>query len=249
MANSLEQIHTQAKINTAIGVVQIAQTAAMNAKLRRLNKAQEESNAIQKQIAQINLYIAEEQRQQTELSTKSLSEQVRQTELQETQVKLSKFKIELDIHEKKEEKANKERLSNMMEVVFHAPKELETIKSSEKHKIEKYFEFQTLKINCLMAGVSTEGVDDFESKKYISEFLDLLTDCIDDTLKLDDEEEKDLIDILDILSVDEEQLINKEKKEIKNIDKELLGVDQEIQEKEKLIKNNEKKIAKLESKT
>jgi len=109
MANSLEQIHTQAKINTAIGVVQIAQTAAMNAKLRRLNKAQEESNAIQKQIAQINLYIAEEQRQQTELSTKSLSEQVRQTELQETQVKLSKFKIELDIHEKKEEKAEQRR--------------------------------------------------------------------------------------------------------------------------------------------
>ena len=60
-----------------------------------------------------------------------------------------------------------------------------------------------------MAGVATDRVDDFESKKYISEFFEQLTECIDETLKLDDEEEKDLIYILEILSVDEENLINR----------------------------------------
>ena len=132
-----------------------------------------------------------------------------------------------------------------MEVVFHAPKELEAIKSSKKHKIEKYFEFQTLKMNCLMAGVATDRIDDFESKKYISEFFEQLTECIDETLKLDDEEEKDLIDILSILSVDEENLIKKEKNELKKLDKQIEDINKELKKNRAIIKANEKRKQQL----
>ena len=245
MSNYLQKLHTQEKINTAIGAVQIAQNAAMSNKLAKLHEAQNASNEILKKIGEINLYIAEEQRKQTEISTQSLSEQIKQTELQKTQVKLSQYQIQLGIHEKEEEQANKEKLSNMMEVVFHAPKELEAIKSSKKHKIEKYFEFQTLKMNCLMAGVATDRIDDFESKKYISEFFEQLTECIDETLKLDDEEEKDLIDILSILSVDEENLIKKEKNELKKLDKQIEDINKELKKNRAIIKANEKRKQQL----
>ena len=65
-------------------------------------------------------------------------------------------------------------------------------------------------------------------KKYISEFFEQLTECIDETLKLDDEEEKDLIDILEILSVDEENLIKQEKNKLKKLDKQIEDINKEL---------------------
>ena len=89
MSNYLQKLHTQEKINTAIGGVQIAQNAAMSNKLAKLHEAQNASNEILKKIGEINLYIAEEQRKQTEISTQSLSAQNKQTAHQKTQDILS----------------------------------------------------------------------------------------------------------------------------------------------------------------
>ena len=140
MTNYLEKIHTQEKINNAIGVANVVQTAAMNAKLQRLNEAQEVSNQIQKQIAQISLYMAEQQRKLVQISKKSLDEQVKQTKILELQTKLTKFKIDFDIAEKKQERADNEKISNMMEIVFQATEDLEEIPSPDSHNIEKFFQ-------------------------------------------------------------------------------------------------------------
>ena len=169
MTNYLEKIHTQEKINNAIGVANVVQTAAMNAKLLRLNEAQEVSNQIQKQIAQISLYMAEQQNQLVKISKRNLDEQVKQTKILEIQTKLTQFKIDFDIEEKKQERADNEKISNMMEIVFQATEDLEAIPSSDSHKIEKFFQIQALLKNCIDAGVATNLIDDIQHKKYIKE--------------------------------------------------------------------------------
>ena len=238
MSDYLKKIANQDRVNMALNVAQIAQTSAMNGKLEKLQQAQLETANIQKQIVEINTQTLLEQKRLAELGSKQLKEQTKQTKALEIQNNLSRFKIEQDIQEREKEKASKERFSNMMEVVFYAPKELEVINNSDNHKIEKFFMLQSLKTNCLSAGVSTEGVDDFESKKHISEFLENITNSIDHCLELNPEEEKDLQEIFDILSVDEEEEIKKEKKELKVINAESLQIKREIKEKEELIKKN-----------
>jgi len=240
MSNYLQTIANQDKVNIALNYAQIAQTTAMNGKLEKLQQAQLETANIQKQIVEINTQSLIEQKRLTELGSKQLDEQIKQTKALEIQNNLSRFKIEQDFQEREKEKASKERFSNMMEVVFYAPKELEGINNAENHKIEKFFMLQSLKTNCLEAGVSTEGVDDFESKKHISDFFENITNSIEHCLKLNPDEERDLQEILDILSVDEEEGIKKEKKELKIIDAELFSIKRDIELKKDLIKKNDR---------
>ena len=238
-------IPNQDKVNVALNYAQIAQTTAMNSKLEKLQQAQLETANIQKQIVEINTQSLIEQKRLTELGSKQLDEQIKQTKALEIQNNLSRFKIEQDFQEREKEKASKERFSNMMEVVFYAPKELEGINNADNHKIEKFFMLQSLKNNCLEAGVSTEGVDDLESKKHISDFLENITNSIDHCLKLNPDEERDLEEILDILSEDEEGEIKIASKEMKAIVKESLEIKTTINEKKHRLKKNEEKIRHL----
>ena len=248
MSDLVQKMEQREKFNTALNVVSVAQTAVMTHKLSQLTQAQAESNEISQQIASINTQALAEQKNLAALGKKNLDEQVKQTKILEIQTKLSQFKIEQDFQEKKEEKANKAMLSNMKEVVFQATIELEAINSSDKHKIEKFFQLQTLKTNCLTAGVSTEGVDDFESKKYISDCLAHISTSIDDTMLMSDDEKKDLEEIFDILSVDEEQIIKDEEVDVKKIDKDLADIEKQIKNDEDLLKERKKRISDLQEK-
>tara|TARA_Y100001970_G_scaffold277184_1_gene380987 strand:- start:1243 stop:2025 length:783 start_codon:yes stop_codon:yes gene_type:complete len=247
MTNYLEKIHSQEKINTAIGVANVVQTAAMNAKLRRLNEAQEESNQIQRQIAQINLYMAEQQKQLVQTSKKSLEEQEKQTKILEIQTTLTQFKIDLDIEEKKQERADKEKISHMMEIVFQTTEDLEEIPSSGNHNIEKFFQIQALIKNCIDAGVATTITDDIKHKQYIKECLNNMNIQKDIVLgKLTEEEKRDLQVLIDILSVDEKKLIHDEQKKIKKINKQLGPVKRKKTLLKKKILQNQEKISELE---
>jgi len=145
MSNYLQTIANQDKVNIALNYAQIAQTTAMNGKLEKLQQAQLETANIQKQIVEINTQSLIEQKRLTELGSKQLDEQIKQTKALEIQNNLSRFKIEQDFQEREKAKASKERFSNMMEVVFYAPKELEGINNADNHKIEKFFMLQSLK--------------------------------------------------------------------------------------------------------
>ena len=248
MTNYLEKIHTQDKINNAIGVANVVQTAAMNAKLQRLNEAQEVSNQIQKQIAQISLYMEEQQRKLVQISKKSLDEQVKQTKILELQTKLTKFKIDFDIAEKKQERADNEKISNMMEIVFQATEDLEEIPSSDSHNIEKFFQIQALLKNCIDAGVATNLIDDIQHKKYIKGCLNNINTQNDIALnKLTEEEKKDLEVLIDILSADEGKLIKDEQKKITKINKQLEPIKEEKALLKKKIRQNQKAISGHES--
>jgi len=248
MTNYLEKIHTQEKINNAIGVANVVQTAAMNAKLLRLNEAQEVSNQIQKQIAQISLYMAEQQNQLVKISKRNLDEQVKQTKILEIQTKLTQFKIDFDIEEKKQERADNEKISNMMEIVFQATEDLEAIPSSDSHKIEKFFQIQALLKNCIDAGVATNLIDDIQHKKYIKECLSNINTQNDAVLnELTEEEKRDLETLIDILSVDEASLIKDEQKKITKINKQLEPLEEEKVLLEKKIRQNQKAISGHES--
>ncbi|MDA9785164.1 hypothetical protein N9D45_01610 [Gammaproteobacteria bacterium] len=248
MSDLVKKMEQREKFNTALNVVAVAQTAAMTHKLGQLQQAQTESNQIAEQIVSINTQVLAEQKNLATLGKKNLDEQAKQTKILEIQTKLSQFKIDQDFQEKKEDKASKAMLSNMKEVVFQASIELEAINSSDKHKIEKFFQLQTLKTDCLTAGVSTEGVDDFESKKYISDCLTHITTSIDDTMTMSDDEKQDLEEILDILSVDEEQVIKDEVVDVKKIEKDLADIEKQINNDEELFNEHKKRISHLREK-
>ena len=243
MTNYLEKIHSQEKINTAIGVANVVQTAAMNAKLQRLNEAQEESNQIQRQIAQISLYMAEQQKQLVKISKKNLEEQEKQTKILEIQTMLTQFKIDLDIEEKKQERAHKEKISHMMEIVFQTTEDLEEIPGSGNHNIEKFFQIQALIKNCIDADVATTLIDDIKHKQYIKECLNNMNILKDIVLgKLTEEEKRDLQVLIDILSVDEGNLIHDEQKKLTNINKEYEQKIERVALLKRVVKRNQKKI-------
>ena len=246
MTNYLQKINTQNQINNALAAVNIVQTRAMNAKLERLNMAQNRSNLIQTRIAQINLHMAVEQKKLTQITKKILDEQVKQTKILEIQTKLAKFKIDFDIEERKQEEANKEKISNMMEVVFQATEDLEKIPGSDKHNIEKFFQIQALLKNCTDAGVATNLIDDIDHKKYIKKCLNEIgaqTNIVMD--KLTEVEKRDLETLIDILSKEEAKLIKDEKNKTKKINEKLKPIKKKKTFLTKEIRLNQKEISKI----
>ena len=164
--------------------------------------------------------MAEQQNQLVKISKRNLDEQVKQTKILEIQTKLTQFKIDFDIEEKKQERADNEKISNMMEIVFQATEDLEAIPSSDSHKIEKFFQIQALLKNCIDAGVATNLIDDIQHKKYIKECLSNINTQNDAVLnELTEEEKRDLETLIDILSVALASLLIKKKKKITKINK------------------------------
>ena len=247
MTNYLQKLHTQEKINTAIGAVNVVQTAAMNAKLARLTQLQDESNEIQTQIANINLYIAKKQDELIKLSKKNLDEQKKQTKILEIQTNLTKFKIDLDIEERKQEKTIKEKISNMMEVAFQTTEDMMKIRNSNNHKLENFFQIQALLKNCVDAGVATNVIDEIEHKKYIKKCLKSLEEETDRILDgLSEEERKDLDDLIRILSTDEEMIIHGDQKKIKEIKTKVSNFKEKMTLIDQENLKNQDKILKLE---
>ena len=119
-----------------------------------------------------------------------------------------KFQFALLQNEKKLEKLEEQKLKNMHEVLFQVSEDLVDIPNSPKHKIEIFFQLESLLANCKDAGIATDQVLDLDLKKKIDDTYKNIESEINDCLtKLSDEENEDLGDILDILIEDEESLI------------------------------------------
>ena len=164
-----------------------------------------------------------------------------------------KFQFELLRNEKKLERLEEQRFKNMHEVLFHVSEDLADIPNSPKHKIEIFFQLESLLANCKDAGIATDQVVDLDLKKKIDDTYKNIEAEINDCLsKLSAEENEDLGDILDILSEDEESSIaaeeividkNKRKRdvitnEINAANTSIINLKEEIRELEEVISQN-----------
>ena len=164
-----------------------------------------------------------------------------------------KFQFELLRNEKKLERLEEQRFKNMHEVLFQVSEDLADIPNSPKHKIEIFFQLESLLANCKDAGIATDQVVDLDLKKKIDDTYKNIeaeiTDCLS---KLSAEENEDLGDILDILSEDEESSIaaeeividkNKRKRdvitnEINAANTSIINLKEEIRKLEEVISQN-----------
>ena len=158
-----------------------------------------------------------------------------------------KFQFELLRNERKLEKLEEQKFKNMHEVLFQVSEDLADIPNSPKHKIEIFFQLESLLANCKDAGVATDQVVDLDLKKKIDETYKNIEAEINDCLsKLSAEENEDLGDILDILSEDEESSIALEEIVIKKNKRERDVITNEISAANTSIINLKKEIRKLE---
>ena len=164
-----------------------------------------------------------------------------------------KFQFELLRNEKKLERLEEQRFKNMHEVLFQVSEDLADIPNSPKHKIEIFFQLESLLANCKDAGIATDQVVDLDLKKKIDDTYKNIEAEINDCLsKLSAEENEDLGDILDILSEDEESSIaaeeividkNRRKRdvitnEINAANTSIINLKEEIRELEEVISQN-----------
>lgn len=158
-----------------------------------------------------------------------------------------KFQFELLRNERKLEKLEEQKFKNMHEVLFQVSEDLADIPNSPKHKIEIFFQLESLLANCKDAGVATDQVVDLDLKKKIDDTYKNIEAEINDCLsKLSVEENEDLGDILDILSEDEESSIALEEIVIDKNKRERDLITNEISAANTSIINLKKEIRKLE---
>ena len=158
-----------------------------------------------------------------------------------------KFQFALLQNEKKLEKLEEQKFKNMHEVLFQVSEDLADIPNSPKHKIEIFFQLESLLANCKDAGIATDQVLDLDLKKKIDDTYENIESEINDCLtKLSDEENEDLGDILDILIEDEESLIAIEEVVIEKNKKARDVVIDEINAANTLINKLKKEITKQE---
>lgn len=158
-----------------------------------------------------------------------------------------KFQFELLRNERKLEKLEEQKFKNMHEVLFQVSEDLADIPNSPKHKIEIFFQLESLLANCKDAGVATDQVVDLDLKKKIDDTYKNIEAEINDCLsKLSAEENEDLGDILDILSEDEESSIALEEIVIDKNKRERDLITNEISAANTSIINLKKEIRKLE---
>lgn len=158
-----------------------------------------------------------------------------------------KFQFELLRNERKLEKLEEQKFKNMHEVLFQVSEDLADIPNSPKHKIEIFFQLESLLANCKDAGVATDQVVDLDLKKKIDDTYKNIEAEINDCLsKLSAEENEDLGDILDILSEDEESSIALEEIVIEKNKRERDIITNEISAANTSIINLKKEIRKLE---
>ena len=158
-----------------------------------------------------------------------------------------KFQFELLRNERKLEKLEEQKFKNMHEVLFQVSEDLVDIPNSPKHKIEIFFQLESLLANCKDAGIATDQVVDLDLKKKIDDTYKNIEAEINDCLsKLSAEENEDLGDILDILSEDEESSIALEEIVIDKNKRERDVITNEISAANTSIIDLKKEIRKLE---
>ena len=225
----------QLRINNSLQGMSVFQSSRMNSKLSKLNKTQKEANKIQKDIAATNKEMLAEQKKLNDLQEQILSvqeeqleESKKQTSLLEIQNKIHLLKMKIDNDERTKKTINEENDSNMREVAYQAKLEILDVKKSTCSKIEKIFVIQDLIKSCKTAGVKTDAVDDFSAKAFITDCLALMDKELEKSLNLNEDEEKDLEDILEILAYDEEGKIKAIQKKIDLIKKDLKKTEKEL---------------------
>ena len=158
-----------------------------------------------------------------------------------------KFQFQLLRNEQKLERLEEQKFKNMHEVLFQVSEDLADVPNSPKHKIELFFQLESLLARCKDAGIATDQVVDLDLKKKIDDTYKNIEVEINDCLsKLSDEENEDLGDILEILSVDEESIIAIEETSIEKNERGRDVIVDEINAANASIINLKKEIRELE---
>ena len=187
---------------------------------------------VEKEIQELNKTVEEGNKKAQEL----LIESKIQNALTQVQIDNDTLRFKIESNEKELSKLEKNHFSSMMEVIYNASEEIKEITKSDKHNIEIFFQLNSL-IKCLKdAGVSTEKVDDLDTKASIGKLLNqtdtAMKDCV---YSFSEEESQDLEDILDILADDEEGLSAERKQKIEENNSKIQAINKKIKKLEENI--------------
>jgi len=187
---------------------------------------------VDKEIQKLNKTVEEGNKKAQEL----LIESKIQNALTQVQIDNDTLRFKIESNEKELSKLEKNHFSSMMEVIYNASEEIKEIIKSDKHNIEIFFQLNSLIKGLKDAGVSTEKVDDLDTKASIDKLLNqtdmAMKDCVN---SFSEEESQDLEDILDILTHDEESLSAERKQKIEENNSKIQTINKNIKKLEKNI--------------
>jgi len=187
---------------------------------------------VEKEIQELNKTVEEGNKKAQEL----LIESKIQNALTQVQIDNDTLRFKIESNEKELSKLEKNHFSSMMEVIYNASEEIKEITKSDKHNIEIFFQLNSLIKGLKDAGVSTEKVDDLDTKASIGKLLNqtdtAMKDCV---YSFSEEESQDLEDILDILADDEEGLSVERKQKIEENNSKIQAINKKIKKLEENI--------------
>ena len=187
---------------------------------------------VEKEIQELNKTVEEGNKKAQEL----LIESKIQNALTQVQIDNDTLRFKIESNEKELSKLEKNHFSSMMEVIYNASEEIKEITKSDKHNIEIFFQLNSLIKGLKDAGVSTEKVDDLDTKASIGKLLNqtdtAMKDCV---YSFSEEESQDLVDILDILADDEEGLSAERKQKIEENNSKIQAINKKIKKLEENI--------------
>ena len=187
---------------------------------------------VEKEIQELNRTVEEGNKKAQEL----LIESKIQNALTRVQIDNDTLRFKIESNEKELSKLEKNHFSSMMEVIYNASEEIKEITKSDKHNIEIFFQLNSLIKGLKDAGVSTEKVDDLDTKASIGKLLNqtdtAMKDCV---YSFSEEESQDLEDILDILADDEEGLSAERKQKIEENNSKIQAINKKIKKLEENI--------------
>ena len=187
---------------------------------------------VEKEIQELNKTVEEGNKKAQEL----LIESKIQNALTQVQIDNDTLRFKIESNEKELSKLEKNHFSSMMEVIYNASEEIKEITKSDKHNIEIFFQLNSLIKGLKDAGVSTEKVDDLDTKASIGKLLNqtetAMKDCV---YSFSEEESQDLEDILDILADDEEGLSAERKQKIEENNSKIQAINKKIKKLEENI--------------
>ncbi len=187
---------------------------------------------VEKEIQELNKTVEEGNKKAQEL----LIESKIQNALTQVQIDNDTLRFKIESNEKELSKLEKNHFSSMMEVIYNASEEIKEITKSDKHNIEIFFQLNSLIKGLKDAGVSTEKVDDLDTKASIGKLLNqtdtAMKDCVN---SFSEEESQDLEDILDILADDEEGLSAERNQKIEENNLKIQAINKKIKKLEENI--------------
>tara|TARA_B100000989_G_scaffold249951_1_gene197618 strand:- start:282 stop:1154 length:873 start_codon:yes stop_codon:yes gene_type:complete len=187
---------------------------------------------VEREIQELNKTVEEGNKKAQEL----LIESKIQNALTQVQIDNDTLRFKIESNEKELSKLEKNHFSSMMEVIYNASEEIKEITKSDKHNIEIFFQLNSLIKGLKDTGVSTEKVDDLDTKASIGKLLNqtemAMKDCVN---SFNMEESQDLEDILDILAHDEEGLSAERKQKIEEDNSKIQAINKKIKKLEENI--------------